>query len=105
MPVQNLAIRRAVSSIKILRGWRFRESDLRWINSLARLPQNNSDSIGAPLGTVQALLGHSSKGILVGRSRRFSNRSGGLLPVCPQPPKVVWNLSLQTGSEGPTLIS
>ena len=59
MPVQNLAIRRAVSSIKILRGWRFRESDLRWINSLARLPQNTSDSIGAPLGTVQALLGHS----------------------------------------------
>jgi hypothetical protein len=24
---------------------------------------------------------------------------------CPQPPKVVWNLLLQAGSEGPTLIS
>jgi len=36
----------------------------------------------------------------------------GLFPLCahdhgfcPQAPKVVWNLSLQTGSEGPTLIS
>ncbi len=41
--LQNMAIRREVPAIKILQGWRFRESDLQgWINSLLRLPENNS---------------------------------------------------------------
>jgi len=49
--LQNMAIRSEVPSIKILRGWRFRESDLqRWLNSLVRLPHTNSSN-GGHLGT------------------------------------------------------
>lgn len=49
--LQNMAIRCEVPAIKILQGWRFRESDLQgWINSLLRLPQNNSGK-SAPGGT------------------------------------------------------
>jgi excisionase family DNA binding protein len=49
--LQNMAIRGEVPSIKILRGWRFRESDLqRWINSLVRLPHNSSSN-GGPIAT------------------------------------------------------
>ena len=41
--LQNMAICREAPAIKILQGWRFRETDLqRWINSLLRLPQTNS---------------------------------------------------------------
>jgi len=51
--LQNMAIRGEVPSIKILRGWRFRESDLqRWINSLVRLPHSNGN--GGPIGTHMA---------------------------------------------------
>ena len=50
--LQNMAIRSEVPSIKILRGWRFRESDLqRWLNSLLRFPHNNSGN-GGPVGRM-----------------------------------------------------
>jgi hypothetical protein len=53
-----MAIRNGVPAIKILRGWRFRESDLqRWINSLVRLPQNNITN-GGP-GPAYAAKQHS----------------------------------------------
>jgi excisionase family DNA binding protein len=41
--LQNMALRREVPAIKILHGWRFRESDLtNWIDSLVRQPGNTS---------------------------------------------------------------